>query len=315
MSNSPLVNYTKLSPFKNTDGQEQRNHNIDTLSIHCYVGQASVESMGAWFSNPDAKASCNYGIGSDGRIVLIVEEKDRSWCTSSSSNDNRAITIECACDFYPPHAINDKVYKSLIELCTDICRRNGIKALKWKADISLIGHPDLQNMTVHRWFANKSCPGDYIYNRLGQIANEVNMKLKTADQNGSSKKPAKKKRWYRIRKTWDNKASQLAAFRKLKRAKLYVDKHPKYSVFDENGKRVYAGKEAVTFRPFQVKVNTPNLNIRKGPGVNYETAGDYTGVGTFTIVDVSEGLGSEKGWGKLKSGVGWISLDCTEIVK
>ena len=153
MSNSPLVNYTKISPNKNSP----RNHKIDTITIHCYVGQASVESMGAWFSETSAKCSCNYGIGADGRIALIVDEKDRSWCSSSPSNDHRAITIECASDRTEPYAINEKVYESLIKLCADICKRNNIKELKWKADKSLIGQVDKQNLTVHRWFANKAC--------------------------------------------------------------------------------------------------------------------------------------------------------------
>lgn len=170
MSNSPLVDYTKISQHKTPN----RNHKIDTITIHCYVGQVSVESMGSWFSNPGANCSCNYGIGVDGRIALIVEEKDRSWCSSSPSNDHRAITIECASEKSAPFEINDKVYASLIKLCADICKRNGIKELKWKADKSLIGQVDKQNMTVHRWFKNKDCPGEYIYNRLGRIASEVN---------------------------------------------------------------------------------------------------------------------------------------------
>ena len=173
MSNSSLVSYTKISPNKTSP----RNHVIDTITIHVYVGQASVESMGAWFAETSARCSCNYAIGADGRIALIVDEKDRSWCSSSGSNDHRAITIECASDRTDPYAINDKVYKSLINLCADICKRNGIKELKWKADKSLIGQVDKQNMTVHRWFANKSCPGEYVYNRLGRIAKEVNAKL------------------------------------------------------------------------------------------------------------------------------------------
>ena len=173
MSNSSLVNYTKLSP--NHSGK--RNHKIDTVSIHCYVGQVSVESMGDWLCNPSAEASANYGIGSDGRIGLFVDEANRSWCTSSSSNDNRAITIECASDKTDPYAVNDKVYDSLIKLLVDICKRNGIDALRWKGDKNLIGQPDKQNMTVHRWFANKACPGDYLYNLHGQIAKEVNALL------------------------------------------------------------------------------------------------------------------------------------------
>ena len=172
MSNSSLVNYTKISPNKTP-----RNHKIDTITIHCVVGQLSVETLGVIFSKRSKNASCNYGIGSDGRIGMYVEEKDRSWCSSNKANDHRAITIECASDTKHPYAINDKVYKSLIELCVDICKRNNIKELKWKADKSLIGQPDKQNMTVHRWFANKDCPGEYIYSRLGKIAKEVNNKL------------------------------------------------------------------------------------------------------------------------------------------
>ena len=177
MSNSPLVDYVKISPNKT----RFRKHSIDTITIHCVVGQLSVEAIGNTFQNKSRKASSNYGIGSDGRIGMYVEECDRSWCSSNKANDNRAITIECASDKKHPYAINSKVYKSLIELCVDICKRNNIKELKWKADKSLIGKPELQNMTVHRWFANKSCPGDYIYNRLGKIAKEVNSRLNKSD--------------------------------------------------------------------------------------------------------------------------------------
>ncbi len=173
MSNSALVSYTKISPNKNSP----RNHAIDTISIHCVVGQLSVESIGNIFAPSSAGCSANYGIGTDGRIGMYVEEKDRSWCTSSSANDNRAITIECASDTTSPYAVNDKVYKSLINLLVDICQRNGIKSLKWQGNKALIGRVDKQNMTVHRWFANKACPGDYLYNLHGQIAAEVNKRL------------------------------------------------------------------------------------------------------------------------------------------
>ena len=162
-----------MSPNKTSP----RNHAIDTITIHCVVGQASVETLGNIFAPESRQASSNYGIGSDGRIGMYVEEKDRSWCSSNKSNDHRAITIECASDTKPPYAINDKVYASLINLCVDICQRNNIKELIWKADKSLIGQPNQQNLTVHRWFSATECPGDYIYNRLGQIANDVNAKL------------------------------------------------------------------------------------------------------------------------------------------
>lgn len=237
MSNSPLVSYTKISPNRTSP----RNHKIDTISIHCAVGQLTAKELLnlSNFTKADSKngSSCNYAIGRDGSIGMGVEEKDRSWCTSSRSNDNRAITIEVASDTKHPYKITKKAYNALIKLLVDICKRNNIKQLKWKADKSLIGKPDQQNMTVHRWFANKTCPGDYLYKRHGQIASEVNAKL--------------------------------------------------------------------TGMPYKVKVSINDLNIRKGPGITYSKTGKYTGKGVFTIVK------EQNGWGKLKSGAGWISLKYT----
>lgn len=179
MSNSPLINYTRLSP--NHSGR--RNHVIDTISIHCMAGNASVETCGALFADPSRKASSNYGIGSDGRIALYVDEANRSWCTSNAANDNRAITIEVANNGGAPDwPVSGKAYSALLDLLTDICRRNNIKELLWKGDKSLIGQVDKQNMTVHRWFAAKACPGDYLYNRHGEIAAEVNRRLKGEDE-------------------------------------------------------------------------------------------------------------------------------------
>lgn len=298
-TNSKLVNYTKISPNKNVN----RNHTIDTVSIHCVVGQCSVETLGSIFASTSKEASSNYGIGYDGRIGMYVEEKDRSWCTSSASNDNRAITIEVASDTYHPYRVNDAAYKSLIKLLVDICKRNGIKELKWKADKSLIGQVDKQNMTVHRWFANKSCPGDYLYNLHGQIAKEVNAQL------GSGSTSTAKKTLYRVRKTWNDVKSQKGAFNNLSNAKKCADKNKDYSVFDENGNAVYTSKTTNTTSSFKVQISISDLNIRKGPGTNYAATGKFTGKGVFTIVETKQGTGSAKGWGKLKSGAGWIALD------
>jgi len=177
MSNSPLVSYTKLSP--NHSGQ--RTHAIDRITPHCVVGQCSVETLGNIFAPTSRQASCQYGIGVDGRVGMYVEEKNRSWCSSSNENDQRAVTIECASDTTHPYAIKDVVYNKLIELCVDICERNGKKKLLWFGDktktLNYSPAADEMVLTVHRWFANKSCPGDYIYNRLGQIAAEVNKRL------------------------------------------------------------------------------------------------------------------------------------------
>ena len=174
MSNSSLVVHTKISPNRTSP----RNHVIDTISIHCVVGQATAESLGERFAKSSVKASSNYGVDKNGRVGMYVEEKDRSWCTSNASNDHRAITIEVASDATHPYAVNDKAYSALIDLLVDICKRNPmIGTLKWCADKSLIGKVDKQNMTVHRWFANKSCPGDYLYNLHYDIVEKVNARL------------------------------------------------------------------------------------------------------------------------------------------
>lgn len=176
MSNSGLVVYIKLSP--NHSGK--RTHSIDRITPHCVVGQLSCETICDCFP-AGREASCNYGIGTDGRISLCVDEGNRSWCSSSNANDQRAVTIECASDKTDPYAMNDAVYASLINLCADICKRNGKSKLLWFADKekTLAYEPKADEMiiTVHRWFANKSCPGDWLYNRLGDLAAKVTAKL------------------------------------------------------------------------------------------------------------------------------------------
>lgn len=258
MSNSPLVSYVKISPNRNSP----RNHVIDTITIHCMAGDCSIETCGDIFYPTSRGASSNYGIGSDGRIAMYVEEKDRSWCSSSASNDNRAITIEVANDGGASTGwhVSDAAYKSLIDLCVDICKRNGIKELKWKGDKSLIGQVDKQNMTVHRWFANKSCPGDYLYNLHPKIAADVNARLGVKPSTNTTDSTKKE------------------------------DKHASSNLL--------------------VKVIVDDLNYRSEPSMDGKILGQ-TGKGVFTIVEVSNG------WGKLKSGAGWIYLKnpkyCTVI--
>lgn len=187
MSNSPLVSYTKISPNKTSP----RNHKIDTVTIHCVVGQCSVETLGNIFAPMSRQASANYGIGVDGRVGMYVEEKDRSWCSSNAANDHRAITIEVASDTTEPYAVNAKAYAALIDLLVDICQRNGITKLVWstnKAD--RVNHKNGCNMTVHRDYANKSCPGTYLYERHAQIASEVNKRLGSTTTSPEPEKPS-----------------------------------------------------------------------------------------------------------------------------
>ncbi len=176
-TNSPMVSFTKLSP--NHSGQ--RTHSIDRITPHCVVGQCSVETLGSIFTPTERQASSNYGIGVDGRVGMYVEEKNRSWCSSSRENDQRAVTIECASDTKEPYAFKDVVYQTLIRLCVDICRRNGKTKLLWLGDknttLAYIPKSDEMVLTVHRWFANKSCPGSWMYARMGDLANKVTAQL------------------------------------------------------------------------------------------------------------------------------------------
>ncbi len=174
-TNSSLVTYTKISPNKTSP----RNHAIDTITIHCMAGNLSIESCGNVFAPSSRKASSNYGIGSDGRIAMYVEEKDRSWASSNAANDNRAITIEVANDGGAPDwHVSDKAMASLIDLVTDICKRNNIKKLVWSTNkANRIKHLNGCNMTVHRDFAAKACPGNYLYNKHSYIAKQVNASL------------------------------------------------------------------------------------------------------------------------------------------
>ena len=469
-TNSSLVSYTKLSP--NHSGQ--RTHSIDRITPHCVVGQCSVETLGSIFLPTSRQASCNYGIGVD---------------------DQRAVTIECASDTTEPYAFKDVVYQKLITLCVDICKRNGKKKLLWFGDkdktLSYEPKSDEMVLTVHRWFANKSCPGNWMYARMGDLAEKVTAALGggasgtdgsgsaqgtqasafsglseadvvksvgalfTADQkekgilasvsmaqfllesgsgkselaqnannvfgmkcslsgntwsgstwDGKSKYTKQTKEqnadgsyetitadfrkypcvedsitdhsayllgakngnklrydglkgctdykkavqiikdggyatsltyvenlcsiierwsltqydvkesgtaiaWYRVRKTWADSKSQKGAYKILDNAKKCADANPGYSVFDVNGVNIYTSKTTTVEVPFLVKVSISNLNIRKGPGTDYDRTGKFTSIGVFTIVEVKSGKGATAGWGRLKSGAVWRSLDYT----
>jgi len=314
-TNSSLVVYTKLSP--NHSGT--RTHSIDRITPHCVVGQLSAESICGCFTSTSRQASCNYGIGSDGRISLCVEEKNRSWCSSSSANDQRAITIECASDKDAPYAMTDAVYQSLINLCVDICKRYGKTKLLWFGDktksLNYSPKSDEMVITVHRWFANKSCPGDWLYNRLDDLAAQVTKKLGgSTTTSGTSTNTST---LYRVRKTWADSKSQIGAYKNLANAKKIADKNAGYSVFDADGNVVYTGantsSDTSSFAAYKVKVTANVLNIRKGAGTNYGTNGSIRDKGIYTIVAEADGKGASK-WGKLKSGAGWISLDYTTKV-
>lgn len=176
-TNSPLVCYTNLSP----NITSPRHNKITRITIHCFVGQVDVKRGCDVFADSNKNASCNYVVAKDGKIGLVANERDRSWCSSNRDNDNRAITIEVASDTKAPYLITEKAYKGLVDLVEDICKRNGKKTVLWFADKekSLTYEPkdDEIVFTVHRWFANKACPGDYIFSKLGVIRDEVNKRF------------------------------------------------------------------------------------------------------------------------------------------
>lgn len=311
-TNSSMVVYKKLSP--NHSGQ--RTHSIDRITPHCVVGQCTAEGLGEWFEKQSTQASSNYGIDRDGRVALYVEEKNRSWCSSSNANDQRAITIECASDTTEPYAFRDVVYQTLIKLCIDICKRNGKSKLIWfgDKDKTLKYSPKSGEMilTVHRWFANKSCPGNWMYARMGDLAEKVTKALQGSANSGEKSDSEDKEviRWYRVRKSWADAKSQKGTYNILDNATKCADQNPGYKVFDADGKVVYEPKaaEPAVKVPFLVKVSISDLNIRKGPGTDYDRV-QFIPTGVYTIMEVRSGKGSSAGWGRLKSGIGWISLD------
>ncbi len=301
-TNSPLATVVVKSP--NHSGK--RTHKIDTITPHCVVGQIDAKTIGSCFTSSAAQASCNYGIGKDGKVVLCVDESNRSWCTSSNSNDQRAVTIECASDKTTPYAFTNTVYNKLIDLCVDICQRNGIKKLLWlgskEKTLSYTPKDGEAVLTAHRWFAAKECPGDWMYAREGDLASKV-----TARLGGNAQTPTKIY-YYRVRKTWKNEESQLGAYELLENAK---DNCPiGYSVFDEKGKAVYTNKKTqkVSELPYQVKITADTLNIREGAGTDYAVVGTIKDKGIYTITK------EKNGFGKLKSNVGWISLKYTKKI-
>lgn len=331
MSNSTLISYTKLSP--NHSGK--RTKKIDTITIHCMAGQLSVESCGALFAKSSRQASSNYGIGPDGRIALYVDESNRSWCTSSNANDQRAVTIEVASDATHPYAVRDKAYDALLDLVTDICKRNGIKKLVWSTSKNnRVGHLNGCNMTVHRDYAAKACPGDYLYNLQDEIAAEVNRRLGSGSSTPSTGEAAGSTADIKVgdvveftgTKHYVSSTAKTASSCKPGKAKVTAlakgKAHPYHLIaVSGGGSTVYGWTDAAdiktssssTATSYLVKVTTDVLNIRKGPGTNYGTNGDIRDKGVYTIVAESDGPGASK-WGKLKSGAGWISLDYAKKV-
>jgi hypothetical protein len=229
MSNSSLVNMTMLSP--NHSGH--RNQPITKIAIHHTAGAISAATIGQIFRPTSRQASCNYGIGNDNKIVLCVDEANRSWCTSSSWCDNRAVTIEVANSANGGNwPVSDRTLATLIDLVTDICRRNGIRNCTYTGGKDGV-------LQKHEWYANTNCPGPYLGSKFSYIASEVNKRL---SGNSSSSGGTSTSSFYRVRKSWSDVKSQKGAFRDFDNAKKCANANAGYKVFDASGNEVYPNK-------------------------------------------------------------------------
>ena len=305
MSNSPLVNYTQISP----NSTNPRNNTIKKITPHHMAGNLTVETCGNVFAPSSRQASSNYGIGTDGRVGMYVEEKNRAWTSGNAANDHQAVTIEVANDEIGGNwHVSDKALAKLIDLCVDICQRNGIAKLVYTGDAT-------GNLTHHNMFEATSCPGPYLQSKMPYIAEQVNKRLGTSTDTGTSSGTTGTSTLYRVRKSATDSASQIGAYSSLDNAKKAAVGNTGYKVYDLSGNLVYdpgaatsTGTGTAVFTPYLVRVTASELNIRKGPGTGYGTNGSIKDKGTYTIVEEASGTGATK-WGRLKSGAGWVSLD------
>lgn len=229
-TNSPLVVYTKLSP-----NYSKRSGKISKITIHHMAGNLSVEVCGNVFATTSRQASSNYGVGTDGRVGMYVEEKNRAWTSSNRENDNMAVTIEVANDQIGGNwHVSDKALAATIELCVDICKRNGIEKLNYTGDKN-------GNLTMHKWFSATACPGPYLESKFSYIAEEVNKRLGVTTDTTNKDLATEKQTLYRVRKSWKAADTQIGAFKVLQNAKNLVNRNEGYYVFDETGKVVYPG--------------------------------------------------------------------------
>lgn len=302
MSNSNLVNYTLISPNSNP-----RKKKISKITIHHAAGKVSVETLGRVFASPEREASANYGVDSDGRVGLYVEEHNRSWASSNADNDHMAVTIEVANDEIGGNwHVSDKALAKLIDLCVDICQRNGIARLNYTGDKT-------GNLTMHKWFVATVCPGPYLESKFPYIAEQVNKRLGVAASNKTSKFAVGDEVKLVSGATY---VSGLSIPNWLFSCKLYVREVQGDNIVIStlssgavtgvvNKKYLTTYAAASKFEPYKVKVTVDALNVRAGAGINYRVNTVIRNQGVYTIVE------EKNGFGKLKSGAGWISLSYT----
>ena len=310
MSNSSLVQYTRISPNKTPNRYMYgRYHKISKITIHHMAGVLSVEGFGNIVANPGREMSANYAIGYDGRIGLFCDEKDRSWCSSSAENDLVAITIEVSNSAYGDASgwpISDASYKALIRLCVDICKRNGIPKLEFTGDKN-------GSLTYHYMFASTGCPGPYIKARTQQICNEVNAQLQTASAPNVSGYLVSLEANAPIYDTAGGKV--ISKITKSTKYTIIKDKkigYTTYGLLKSNIGWVVVKDETPTVHTPTTSTPTQSDLYKKSLKANdlvYKEAGGSTigtvgANGVFTIVE-EKTVGNQV-FGKLKSGKGWV---------
>lgn len=322
-TNSSLVTYTRISPNRNSP----RNQPISKITIHHMAGVASLEQFGDNVARPSREMSANYAIDNNGRIGLFCEEKDRSWCSSSSWNDNRAVTIEVSNSKYGDAygwPVSDAAYASLIKLCVDICKRNGIKKLEYT------GTRD-GSLTFHYYFAQTACPGPYIKARAQDICNKVNAQLTTPGVKPATPKPTTPTSAKSSIKKGDLVTiTGNAAYYTGSSIPAWV-KRDKWYVSSISGDRAVLGLNEAKNRNIQSPINTKFLSVvkrttttksyttnLKSTDILYATPGGNTKgtvgtTGVFTIVEERTVNGCK--YGKLKSGVGWVKLSVDKTIR
>ena len=299
MSNSSLATWKWNG---NTDHYNTRDHVIDKITIHHMAGNLTLS--GCCNAVQSRGGSTNYCIDSNGNIGVMIDEKYRAWTSSNRENDMRAVTIEVANApgaGEPNWVVTDKALNACIQLCADICKRNGIKKINYTGNAS-------GNLTMHRWFFATGCPGPYLGGKFPYIASEVNKILASGEGVTVNTKTVTSpatgggtSQIYRVRKSWKDAKSQIGAYKSLDNAKKACKSG--YTVFDANGKAVYPETAA---KSYKVKVVHDDLNIRSGAGVSNKVVGSIRDKGIYTIVD--DKVVDGQTWGKLKSGAGWICL-------
>lgn len=269
MSNSSLVDLVSYSP--NHSGRRQ--NPITKIAIHHTAGVLTAAGIGSVFKSTSRQASCNYGIGVDNRVVLVVDECNRAWTTSSAWCDNRAVTIEVSnCQNGGNWLVSDRVLNTLIDLVTDICKRNGIKNCTYTGGTDGV-------LQMHRWYAQTSCPGPYLGSKFSYIASEVNKRLKGGNYTAKTVADL-----YRVRKSWEDSKSQKGAFKNLNSAIDLAKKH-KYKVFDSNGKQVYpkvksakkTNSNGAKFIKYEnwTGITQDVCNVRSAPNTNAPIVAQY----------------------------------------